>query len=177
MRIAFWDNLLILTSLVVALAQAPLALSAPHAVHDSSEGSKSRLEIRTQEGKRYVLRVLRDSTVPSKSQPSQVQVVGELKGSAIIVVDSYRSKPGGMSYCQAGYERFLRVISVSSKAPKETFRVKIDSCRENIELASRGIEWSPESSTLRIRWLLGPSTKGTPEERTVQIGRDGKPSY
>jgi hypothetical protein len=175
MRIAFWDSLLVLASLVVALAQDPVALAAPDSIPNSRESSTSRLEIHTQEGKRYVLRVLRDSTVPSKAQPSEVRVVGELRGSAIIVVDSYRSKPGGMSYCQAGHERFLRIVTVLSKPPQETFRVKIESCRENIELASPGIEWSPESSTLRIHWLLGPSGKGTPEERTVRIGRDGKP--
>jgi hypothetical protein len=122
-----------------------------------------------------VVRVQRDKDVSAKAEPTRVEVLGEVKDIAIILVDTHPSIPGGMSYCQAGEERFLRIISISKKPPEEAFCVKIESCRDNIELVSPGIEWLPESSILRIHWLLGPSAKGMPEVRTIRIGADGSP--
>jgi hypothetical protein len=177
MRIAFLVSGLLLTIFVYAAVQArdSVAFSAGSSIDYSTKNSKTRLEIHAQTGTRYVVWVGRDTTVSPKTEPTGVEVVGEIKGVAIILVDTYPSIPGGMSYCQAGEERFLRIISISKKPPKETFRVKIESCRDNIELASPGIEWLPESSTLRIHWLLGPATKGMPEVRTIPIEPDGRP--
>ena len=79
-----------------------------------------------------------------------------------------------MSYCQAGEERFLRVIEIASKRPTETYRVKLESCRDNIELASPGLKWSPETKSLNIHWLSAPGQIGKSEDRTLTIGTDGK---
>jgi len=78
-----------------------------------------------------------------------------------------------MSFCQAGEERFLRIILISKKPPVEKRRIKLSSCRDNIEMASPGIEWLPESSILRINWLQGPDTNGVSEERVLQIDDNG----
>jgi len=175
MRIAFWASALLITLAVAIAAQADDSVGAVAgtSVTCTTEKSKTRLEI-TSESARYVIRVKRDATV-SPGAKAEVKVIGAVKGSAIVLVDSYPSLPGGMSYCQAGQERFLRVISMAKKQAKETLRVKVESCRENLELASPGIEWLPESSTLRINWLLGPGRKGSPEERTIRLRADGTP--
>jgi hypothetical protein len=65
--------------------------------------------------------------------------------------------------------------SISKKRPEETFRAKVESCRNNVELTPPGIEWLPESLTLRIHWLLPPDRKGMPEVRTIRLGPDGRP--
>jgi hypothetical protein len=77
-----------------------------------------------------------------------------------------------MSYCQAGEELFLRVVSVSAATALETSTTKIASCRDNLELGDRGVEWDPATSTIRIHWLSGPEQK--PEVRTLRIGADGR---
>jgi hypothetical protein len=80
-----------------------------------------------------------------------------------------------MSYCQAGEESFLRVISVAAKTPKETLKLKLESCRENLELESEGVEWLPQTGTLRIHWLTGPAGNGTPEVREINLSNNGTP--
>jgi hypothetical protein len=167
--------LVVFAGITLAQAQHSVVSSDGTSIRSSASHSRTRLDIRTRVGKRYALFLSRDSTISAGAQPTAVNVVGEIKGTAIIITDSYPSIPGGMSYCQAGEERFLRVISTSKKRPTETLRMKIESCRENLELDSTGIEWSPESSTLRIRWLAGPAIKGAPEVRTIRIGPEGKP--
>lgn len=121
----------------------------------------------------YSVAIERDATVPESATPKKIKIVGVIKGIAIVLIDTYRSIPGGMSYCQAGSESFLRIVSIASKKPVETFHVKLESCRDNIELASPGIEWMPTSSEVVIHWLLGPGTSGKAETRTLKIDQQG----
>ena len=85
------------------------------------------------------------------------------------------SRPGGLSYCQAGEERFLRVISIIRRPARETLRIKLESCRDNIELATPGIAWEPERAALQLNWLQGPQAGGGPQTRTIKINAEGKP--
>jgi hypothetical protein len=101
-------------------------------------------------GKRYRVAVTRDDTVSKNAKPYKIKIIGVKNGTAVILVDTYHSIPGGMSYCQAGSESFLRVISITAKQPTETFHTKLESCLDNIELASPGIEWEPNSSAVVI---------------------------
>lgn len=144
-------------------------------MHARAQRSRTRLEVRTRSGARYSLWVRRDAQASPTAAPTSVRVVGELEGVALLIVDTYPSVPGGLSYCQAGEESFLRVISLARGPPVETFRVKVGSCREDIELTPPGIEWDPGSATLTVHWLLGPTERGKPETRTVRIGSDGRP--
>ena len=125
-------------------------------------------------GKLFTVPIVLDASVVKKSAPEKIEVIGELKQVAIVLIDTYASKPAGMSRCQAGEERFLRIFSLANKTPIETFRLKLESCRDNIELESPGIEWSPVSSTLKINWLFGPTAPGKPHSRILIIGPDGR---
>jgi len=127
-------------------------------------------EVKSRDGARHLLTLERDATVAPGAAPSNVHLVGEVKGATLVVVDTYPSLSGGLAYCQAGEERFLRVISLAPAGPEETLRVKLASCRQNIELTDPGVEWLESSSTLRVHWLLGPSTRAQPEELTLRIG-------
>ena len=178
MRTAFSASAALLLAFFLQAPARGLESTAPAAATVSSpavRNAKTRLEIRTPAGTRHVLWLKRDATVSATARPTAVEVIGEVKGAAVVLVDTYPSLPGGMSYCQAGEERFLRVVSILKNPPRETFRVKVASCRDNIELAAPGIEWLPGAATLRLRWLPGAAPKGLAEERTLVIGRDGKP--
>jgi len=129
-----------------------------------------RLELTASPARKVTLE--RDDTVAAGAAPDNLRVVGEVRKTAVVLVDTYPSKPGGLSYCQAGEERFLRVISLEGKL-RETLRIKLASCRQNIELASPGIEWNAETSTLSLHWLLGPSGNEKSETRIYKIGASG----
>ena len=179
MRTTFFvSTLLVVFAGVVRVGAHPqqsVVSLAGTSINYSARKSNTRFEIQTR-GKRYRLALSRDPTVAPAAKPSRVQFVGEIEGAAIIVTDTYPSRAGGMSYCQAGEETFLRVISLSPRRPRETLRVKLESCRQNLELDAEGVEWLGASSLLRIHWLAGPGTKGTPEVRTIRIGPYGKPA-
>jgi hypothetical protein len=182
MRTVFWASsalLLASCSQKSGPAQAPAPDAAPAAatsIQASVENGETRLDIHAGSGKTYVVHVKRDDTVAPESEPTSVNVIGEIKNTSIVLTDTYPSIPGGMSYCQAGEEQFLRVISIAKEPATESLQVKAGSCRGNIELASPGIEWAPESSSIRVHWLLGPKGDSQPEERTIHIGPDGSAS-
>ncbi len=116
----------------------------------------------------------RDSTVPETAPVVALRVIGEVPAAAIVLSDTYRSIPGGLSFCQAGKEQFLRVISIAHQNARETLRLKIASCRDNVELASPGIEWNQETATLNVHWLMGPDGRQRSEDRTYKVGTDGR---
>ena len=177
MRIAFWASaaLVALLSATVSEAKGLVQLISGGTLSYSASQGKTRLDFRTPDGTRYVLRVKRDATVSPGISPSQLTILGEIKGAAILFIDTYPSIQGGMSYCQAGEERFLRIVSIAQKPAVETYRIKLASCLENIELASPGIDWHPESSKLDIHWLQGPEQNQKPAELTLRIGANGQP--
>jgi hypothetical protein len=97
-----------------------------------------------------------------------VQVVAEMD-SSVVVVDTYLSRPGSGSYCQAGQERFLRVLRLDKDVAQASLSVKLASCWQELELNDPGVEWSAAGSTLRIQWLFGPTNKMQPEELTLRF--------
>lgn len=171
MPIAFLGKVSLRCVLVFAVLQGPEVLFAGDRASHATKPTRSHLEIKTGDGGRYLLHIERDTTVSPKSAPTDVKVLGEVKGSAIIVIDSYQSFPGGMSYCQAGRERFLRVVAISKVPPREMWRVKLESCHDNIELATDGVEWIPESFMLKVHWLLGPTVAGKSEEWLLRVNQ------
>jgi hypothetical protein len=122
-------------------------------------------------GARVLVQAQRDTSVAPKARPDEVKMVGEIDGGAtVILADSYPSLPGGLHHCQAGHERFLRVISLSRVPPRETLRLKLESCLDNIELLTPGgLTWDPKSGVLHVAWLLGPSVEGRPETLDLSI--------
>ncbi|HEX3681104.1 MAG TPA: hypothetical protein VHU83_01085 [Bryobacteraceae bacterium] len=164
-----------LAALLAAAPQDKVALPSGGSVSYSSAGSQTRLEIGAKGGRKYEVRVERDATVAPDTSPDEIQVVAEIAGKTLILTDSYPSIPLGMQYCQAGEERFLRVITFAGARASETLHLKLASCRDDVELADPGFEWDREADTLRIHWLAGPEKKGASEERTIHIESSGKP--
>lgn len=179
MRIKFWVSGLLVAALcaVTAWAQQSLRLASGKSLTAYVVQNKEQtiFTVPKPSGGTSRVHVERDATVAAGQAPVSLKLVAEIPDSMLILIDSYQSIPGGMSYCQAGEESFLRVLSISGKRPVETYRTKLESCRDNLELASPGLEWSPETKTLDIHWLSAPGKGGKPEDRALKIGEDGKP--
>jgi hypothetical protein len=152
--------------------QSASRLSKAVVVSSRNENGRTRLELLIGGDRRDAVLLVRDSTVAPEAEASGIAVVAEVPGAAIVLVDRYVSVPGGFSFCQAGEEQFLRVISIAGRAPIETFVTKLASCRDSIELIERGLKWDASASTLRIHWLTGP--KGQAEVRTIRVSPDGR---
>jgi hypothetical protein len=166
---------LLLLAPAIGAAENRVPLPSGGSIRYSGNASQTRLTISAAGKKSQRVFLARDSTVAAKSAPSDVRIVAEFPGKVLILVDTYPSIPGGMSYCRAGKESFLRAVAIAGTPPKETLRIKLESCLQGIELTGPGVEWDPASATLRIHWLTGPSQKDKPEERTIRFGPDGAP--
>jgi hypothetical protein len=176
MRTAFCASALVLTSLACAATQRPgsVGLPAGGSVTYMAEQSQTRFDISASDHD-YTVRVHRDATVPAQAGPARVEIVADLPHRALVLIDTYASFPGGMSLCQSGEERFLRIISIVKERAETTFSTKLASCRDNIELATPGVEWLSASSTLHVHWLEGPTKPGRPRELAIRIDSNGEP--
>lgn len=176
MRTAFWAaSLLFIATPACPAPTNELTLPLGGLLRASTQGNATRFEWRSPSGRRGVLRALRDDHVAPRAPVARLELVAQPHSSVILLTETYPSKPGGMSYCQAGEERFLRVLTANGKL-EETFRLKIASCRENLELSDPGLEWDPGSATLRIHWLPVPAVPDKPTIRTIRFTPEGKPA-
>lgn len=167
----YWVSLLVAATLVHAGGKLPLAAGGFIRYHAAA--GKTSFTIRFPKSAASVLLVDRDKTVAPGTEPTKVEVIAEIPGKALIVSDTYPSAPLGMSYCQAGEERFLRVFTIAQRRSKQTLQQKIASCRDNIELADPGLEWSATDRTLHLHWLSGPTQKGQSEEQDIHLSATG----
>jgi hypothetical protein len=134
-----------------------------------AHGARTILSITMADGKRYQISLARGANVARGTPPREVMVIGQLDASAIILTDTYPSIPGGLSYCEAGEEKFLRVISLSGSSATQRYQTKLESCRQNLILATPGVEWQSDSHTLAIHWTSGRKGIGQPETLTLKV--------
>jgi hypothetical protein len=153
-----------------ALADAPSLDYPGGSITYETHGSRTTFLITTSAGKHYRIRLPRDSNVARGTPPRQVALVGQLDPDVIILTDSYPSIPGGLEYCEAGEEKFLRVISLAAGSALQTYHVKLESCRQNVQLATSGLDWQPEARTLSIHWTSGHQGVDKAENQTIKIG-------
>ena len=106
-----------------------------------------------------------DSTVAPGSSPD-IKVIGEATPGVVILEDTYYSKPGTLSYCQAGKEQFLRVLDLA-KPGRESLRVKVSSCIGDLELDDPG--GSMERGGQITRDSLDTELKGGKSAQLCQI--------
>lgn len=144
----------------------------PQIAGSSVEGGRTRVELQVPNGRHITIALTRDSTVGSETPPNRVTILGEIRDVVVVLIDTYASQSGGMSYCQAGEEQFLRVVPLAHRDVRDFATIKVASCRENLELADDGIQWDLPSRSIRVHWLAGPN--GKPEVRNIRIGPDGR---
>lgn len=134
------------------------------------KAGKARLEITSPGAGAQGLPLKTDANVDPRRAGATVALVASVSDKILLVQDTYASRPGPLSMCQAGEESFLRVIQLAPL--KQLLSLKLASCRDNIELASPGLEWQAATATLGIHWLSGPNH--TAEVKMVQIASNGE---
>jgi hypothetical protein len=153
MRTAFWLSLLVLFALLAPGEVAPrsVPLSSGGRLRFETRGNRTLVEWtgRYKKEPRRQLLLPGDPDVDSGSPVLRAELVGEKAGKVYIVTNSYRSRPGPMSYCQSGEERYIRVL-VRGTRLRETFSLKVQSCRANVEVSDEGIRWDSATSRLSI---------------------------
>lgn len=162
-RIEFW-----VSALCIACAPAvPPRADAPPLT------AASEIDV-AWDNDRQRIRVKRDDTVDSQAVSQAVEVIAR-RGAAVVLIDTYASRSSGMSLCQAGEERFLRVITRGDVRARETWSMKLESCHENIELASPGYDWDAASGTLQLQWLQRGNAD-LPLQAWLTVAPDGQVS-
>ena len=145
-----------------------IALTGGGVLRYSTGGSQTVVQYVAPRSNRKEGMVLgRDATVSPRG-PVEIKLIAEVGEHVLVVSDQYESKQGSMSYCGAGQEKFLRVLSIGG-AVRETFHAKLESCIDNLELASPGVLWNPETSTLEIHWLSGSGPNEHNQTRSYRI--------
>lgn len=134
------------------------------------KGGQARLDIRMPDGKVKSLPLKTDASVNPKDASASVELVASIANKTLLIQDSRASRPGPLSMCQAGQETFLRVIQLAPL--KEILTLKLAGCRDNMELATPGMTWQADTSTLKINWLSGPDH--TTQEKNLHINANGE---
>jgi hypothetical protein len=133
------------------------------------KAGKAALEIKFPGSEAQSLPLRTDANVDPNTASATVELVASAWSKTLLIQDTYASRPGPLSMCQAGQESFLRVVRLAPL--EEVLSLKLASCRDNIELASPGLEWHADTATLKIHWLS--DVNHIVQERSLQIGRDG----
>jgi hypothetical protein len=133
------------------------------------KAGKAALEIKFPGSEAQSLPLRTDANVDPKTANATVELVASAWSKTLLIQDTYASRPGPLSMCQAGQESFLRVIRLAPL--EEVLSLKLASCRDNIELGSPGLEWHADTATLKIHWLS--DVNHLVQEGSLQIGRDG----
>ena len=128
-----------------------LALASGGTLRYSTQRNRTLVEIRPTKvaGAKAQVLLARDETVAPASPITNFELLAEKPGGVYLITDRYASRPGPMSYCQAGQEQFVRVLA-RGRGLHETFSLKVQSCRSNLDLGPAGLSWDDASSTLTV---------------------------
>ncbi len=151
-------------------------LPSGRTVRLSSGPETTTLTLSQAQGAPVSVELDRDQDVAPSAPLLDLAAIAEVEGRAFIITDGYPSVPGGLSYCRAGEEQFLRVLVVSGQLLRQMLRLKLASCRDNVELASDGLRWAPDSMTLSVHWLFAPGTDQQPATQEYNIDPSGIPT-
>lgn len=135
----------------VAFVIGAIALASGGSLRYSTNRNSTRVEIRPSKRAATQAQILlpRDETIAPASPVQSFELLGQKPSGVFVITDRYASRPGPMSYCQSGQEQFVRVLK-RSRGLRQTFSLKVQSCRSNLELGPAGLSWDNASSTLTI---------------------------
>jgi hypothetical protein len=146
------------TPLVILLALT--ACAAP---------SRTDTTTQTQPGERTAIsvdgasvQVAIDPTQVAPGAEPSIEVV-ERRGARILLLDGRASRPQGMNRCQAGQERWLRLIDLESR--RELYSKLVESCIRDVVPGEPVATWAQGSDEIRVELLSEPS---------FSIGADGR---
>lgn len=139
------DRALIAALLLCACAPAP----AGSAANENAQAAAATLTV---EGVAVPVTVDRSDIDPAGDHET---VLIERRGNLALVMDSYASRPQGMSRCQAGFERYVRLIDLAART--ERFAKRAESCLHDVVPGDPPATWSSDGRTLTVNLLSEPS--------------------
>lgn len=113
------------------------------------------------DGRQLRVPVTLDLAIVDPAADHETRVLAS-KGDIAIVLDSYASRPQSMSRCQAGEERWLRVIDVA--AARERYARLVESCLKDV-VPGDPLLTGPDAS--------GAYTVNLVSEPSLRIAADG----
>lgn len=100
--------------------------------------------------------------VKVSADPALIDPAGEHKvkllgthGRLTLVLDSYSSRPQSMSRCQAGSERWVRLVDLSARA--ERYAKLVESCLRDVVPGDPPASWAPDGRGVTVNLLSEPS--------------------
>lgn len=84
----------------------------------------------------------------------QVKIIG-VRGTSLLLLDSYASRPRSMSRCQAGQERYVRVIDTRKRT--EQWSKLAESCLNDVVPGDPIAAWGADGRSFTVNLLSEPS--------------------
>lgn len=94
-----------------------------------------------------------DPAVVSHPSEHEAQLV-DYTGFLVTMIDTFDSNPAGGEHCQAGKERYVRLLNIASK--EEEYHRLIDSCVRGVTVAEPPVTWAADRSGFTIHFTSGP---------------------
>lgn len=120
----------------------------------------------------FANRVLRvpvtlDPSLIDRRGERRVKIIGT-RGALLLILDSYASRPQSMSRCQAGQERYVRLIDARKRTEQ---RSKLaESCLKDVVPGDPIATWSVDGRSFTVNLLSEPSIHASVAvDGTVQV--------
>ncbi len=107
-------------------------------------------------GRTVRVSVTLDPSLINFADDHDVRVLGT-RGRYVLLVDSYASKKQGLSRCQSGNERYVRLINLDQR--RERFAKLAESCLKDIEPGEPIAAWSKDGEEFTVTSLSGSLSK------------------
>lgn len=127
------------------------------------------------------IKLEKDFNLSSDPKNMDVKKIAYVKGKFVVIVDAYWHNIEATGPCAGGEESYLRVISLSNKNLKETYKTYLTSCYNSIELpngdeakdSNNDVIWDEKNNSIIIKWGYNPKKEDI-AETILKINPDGK---
>lgn len=110
----------------------------------------------TAEGRTLRFTAIIDPALIDPTGDHETQVLGVRRGLAL-VLDSYASRPAALSRCQAGQERYVRLVDLSTR--QERFSRLAESCVRDIVAGDPPAAWNADGTAVTINLVSQPPVR------------------
>lgn len=131
--------------------------TAKPALHTRAKNSAHKIEFDVG-GRMVRVPVTLDQSLINFADDHDVRLLGT-RGRFVLLVDSYASRKQGLSRCQSGNERYVRLIDLDQR--RERFTKLAESCLKNIEPGDPIAAWEKDGRGFVVNSLPGPSASYT----------------
>ena len=152
-----WADLGAVTALMLTSCASAEVPSARHAAHPGPPAKSKRVIAVPVADHVMRVAVTLDPSLIDQSGDHQVKVVAA-HGTSLLVLDSYASHPQSMHRCQAGQERYVRVIDTRKRA--EQWSKLAESCLNDVVPGDPIATWSTDGRSFTVNLLSEPSIHG-----------------